>query len=80
MIDYSSLKEIVRFHRKKANLTQIELASLAGVGKTCVFDIEKGKPSVQLNSVLKVLHVLNVTLEFKSPLMKAFLEQTHEKS
>jgi HTH-type transcriptional regulator / antitoxin HipB len=74
------LKDIVKFHRKKAKLTQAELASLAGIGKTCVFDIEKGKPSVQLSSVIKVLSVLNITIEFKSPLMPAFMEQTHEKS
>ena len=57
------------FHRKKSKLTQKQLADLAGVGKTVVFDIEKGKETVQLNSLLKVLSVLNIKLEMKSSLM-----------
>ena len=36
-----TLAKIVRFHRKKAKLTQENLAKLAGVGKTAVFDLEK---------------------------------------
>ena len=35
------LGALVKDHRKKAGLTQLELANLAGVGKTTVFDIEK---------------------------------------
>ena len=45
--DYESrdfdLGSMVKNHRKKAGLTQLELANLAGVGKTTVFDIEKNK-------------------------------------
>ena len=29
----------IKEHRKKAGLTQLQLANLAGVGKTTVFDI-----------------------------------------
>jgi len=60
---------VVIFHRKKSKLTQKQLADLAGVGKTVVFDIEKGKETVQLNSLLKVISVLNIKLEMKSSLM-----------
>jgi len=64
------LGKIVFFHRKKSGLTQKQLADLAGVGKTVVFDSEKGKATVQMNSLLKVLEVLNITVELKSPVMK----------
>ena len=64
------LGKIVFSHRKKSGLTQKQLADLAGVGKTVVFDIEKGKATVQMNSLLKVLAVLNITVELKSPLIK----------
>lgn len=37
------MASIIRGHRKKAGLTQKELADLAGLGKTVIFDIEKGK-------------------------------------
>lgn len=69
---------IVRFHRQKAGLTQVELANLAGVGKTVVFDIEKNKESIQCDTLRKVLRALNIAFVFDSPLMKEFEE--HAKS
>lgn len=65
-------REIVRFHRKKSGLTQSELAKIAGVGKTAIFDIEKGKETVQLNTLQKVLDALNIKVSFSSPLMDAY--------
>ena len=65
-----SIGEIIRFHRKKAGLTQKQLATLAGVGKTAVFDIEQGKGSVRLNTLLAVSSVLNIALDPVSPLME----------
>ena len=59
---------MVRNHRKKAGLTQLELANLAGIGKTTVFDIEKNKETVRWSNILAVLQVLNIEVEFKSPL------------
>mgnify|MGYP003542157756 CR=1 FL=1 len=71
--------KIIIFHRKKSKLTQKQLADLAGVGKTVVFDIEKGKETVQLNSLLKVLSVLNIKFEMKSSLMQ-LMETENEES
>ncbi|MCR9229108.1 MAG: helix-turn-helix domain-containing protein [Flavobacteriaceae bacterium] len=62
------LGEMVKNHRKKAGLTQLELANLAGIGKTTVFDIEKNKETVRWSNLLAVLQVLNIKIEFKSPL------------
>ncbi len=42
---------MVLFHRKKSGLKQKGLAQLAGVGKIVVFDIEKGKETVQLDAL-----------------------------
>lgn len=66
--------KIVRFHRKKAELTQAELARFAAIGKTAVFDLEKGKATVQLSTLLAVLHVLNIRIVFEGPLMHLFKE------
>lgn len=71
---FAELIRAVRFHRKRAGLTQAELARLAGVGKTVVFDIEKGKRTVRLETLLKVLEVLNMQLDWHSPLRGAFRE------
>ena len=66
---------MVRLHRKKAGLSQKQLADLAGVGKTAVFDLEKGKESVQMDTVRKILLVLNIRMLFASPLLEAVRAQ-----
>lgn len=63
------LAQTIRMHRKAANLSRVQLAELAGVGKTVIFDIEKGKESVQLDTLRKILKVLNIKIVLKSPLM-----------
>ncbi len=64
--------KMVRFHRKKARLTQEALAKFAEVGKTAVFDVEKGKPTVRLATLIRILYVLNIKIEFSGPLMHLF--------
>ena len=66
--------KMVRFHRRKAKLTQERLSFMAGVGKTVVFDIEKGKRTVKLSTLLAILHVLNIEMRFIGPLMHRFEE------
>jgi len=36
------------------------LSDFSGVGKTVIYDIEHGKKTVQLNSLMKILDVLNI--------------------
>lgn len=60
----------IKEHRKQARLTQLGLAYLAGVGKTTIFDIEKNKKTVSWNNLLAVLKVLNIEVQFKSPINK----------
>ncbi|MDC0357757.1 helix-turn-helix transcriptional regulator [Oligoflexia bacterium] len=62
---------LVREHRKRAGLTQKELADLAGVGKTAVFDIEHGKDSVRFNTLQKVLNTLNIKLVPEGPFVSS---------
>ena len=61
--------KVVRIHRRRAGLSQHSLADLAGVGKTSVFDIEKGKPTVRLATLMAVLQTLNIGLVLDGPLM-----------
>jgi len=63
------LGPIVQFHRKKAGLSRIDLAMVAGIGKTAIFDIEHGKPTVQFNTLFKVLSALNIKFALDSPIM-----------
>ena len=64
------LASLVIKHRKAGKLTQLQLAQYAGVGKTVIFDIEHGKSSVRLDTLLKVLHVLNINVSLTSPLVE----------
>lgn len=66
----TDVAKMIRFHRRKARLSQERLAHLAGVGKTVIFDIEKGKKSIRFDTLLKVLVPLNISSEFASPLIK----------
>lgn len=63
---------VVRYHRRRSGLSQLGLAELAGIGKTSVFDIEKGKPTVRLATLMAVLQVLNIDIKLESPLMQEF--------
>ena len=74
----SDLHNVIRYHRNQSGLSQLELANLAGVGKTVIFDIEKGKLSIRFNTLLKILNVLNIKIILDSPLMASFKETFHE--
>ena len=63
------LKTIIRDHRRLSGLSQSELAKLAGVGKTVIFDIEHGKESVQFDTLKMVLAALNITVVLQSPIL-----------
>lgn len=67
MFDVSKIGKLVKVNRKLSGLTQYELAELAGIGKTSVFDIEKGKTSIKLDTLLAVFHVLNIKIVLNSP-------------
>lgn len=67
--------DIIKFHRKKAGLSQKDLADIAGVGKTVVFDMEKEKETVQLKSLLNILQALNIRIVLESPLMDKYMEE-----
>lgn len=67
--------EIVKYHRKMSGLSRIACAQLAGIGKTAIYDIEHGKPTVQLNTLMKLLTVLNIKIQLESPLMQHYYNE-----
>jgi HTH-type transcriptional regulator / antitoxin HipB len=72
MAEFQEFADIIRTHRKAAGLSRAQLSEMAGVGKTVIYDIEKGKQTIQLDTLLKILKVLNIKFELKSPLMKTY--------
>ncbi len=73
-MDYK-ISDIVLFHRRKSGLSRNQLADLAGVGKTVIYDIEKGKETIRFSTLQKVLKVLNIKITFTSPLMEVVNEK-----
>lgn len=62
--------DLIKAHRKASGLTQDELAKIAGIGKTAVFDIEKGKSTVRYDTLIKVMNALNIKVKYESPLTR----------
>lgn len=54
--------QIVRDQRHALSLRQIDLAGIGNTGNRLIVDIEKGKPTVQLQKVLDVLDLLGLEL------------------
>ena len=73
MLEPKTLATVVREHRKIAGLSQLQLAELAGVGKTVIFDVEKGKETIQLNTLRKILVALNIKVQLVSPVMNRII-------
>jgi len=73
MLEPQALANVIKAHRKAAGLSQLQLAEMAGVGKTVVFDLEKGKETIQLDTLRKILQVLNIKVVLTSPLMNQLL-------
>ncbi len=51
----TQISSFLKYHRKKLNLTQKELANKAGVGIRFIREMEQGKQTLQLDKVNQVL-------------------------
>jgi len=56
------LSDFVRSQRLKAKLTQVDLATKAGVGLRFIRDLEQGKQSLKTDTVNKVLKLFGACL------------------
>jgi len=79
MVNHQELAHLIKMHRNAAKLSRVQLAEMAGVGKTVIYDIEMGKETVQLNTLRKILKVLNIKFELVSPLINNSDNSNHEK-
>ena len=60
--DSKTFGEAVRIYRKKQKATQIQLAAIANTGVRFISDLEKGKPTVQLDKALHVAKILGLKI------------------
>jgi len=58
----TEIASFIKYHRKRLNLTQEELANKAGVGIRFIRELEQGKETVQLDKVNQVLSLFGYTV------------------
>ena len=62
--------EIVKDARKSMGATQKDLALTSGTGLRFIIELEKGKPTCQLEKTLTVLNTLGIRMELTPPVAK----------
>lgn len=72
---YEDLSKMLIWHRKKSKINQQTLADLAGISRTAVQRLEKGTVPVQVDTLWKVLEILNVKMSYSSPIMTQYIEE-----
>ena len=63
----AEIGNLVREERKRQNVTQLQLAGLAGTGIRFVSDLENGKGTIQVQKLLKVIQTLGLGMFLFSP-------------
>lgn len=61
-MDRLEINQFVKQKRKALGLTQVELSLKAGVGLRFIRELERGKPSLQMNKVNQVLKLFGYEL------------------
>lgn len=56
----AELGAVIREQRKRMALKQLDLAGLGNTGNRFIVDLENGKPTVQLQKVLDLMHLLGL--------------------
>lgn len=63
IITVNQFGQLIKNARKKSKLTQSQLAAAAGIGERFIRELEKGKPTCQLEKSLIVAQMLGIKLE-----------------
>ena len=63
VVSIAEIGQTLRRLRKRQGLTQVEAAGLTGVGVRFMSELENGKPTVRLDTVLKVLDGYGLQLQ-----------------
>ena len=72
------LASLISWHRRRAELSQIELARHAGVSRYVVQDLEAGAGRTTWARMLPVLRALNIQLLPQGPLVDEWLTESRK--
>ncbi len=70
------LASLISWHRRRAGLSQVELARHAGVSRYVVQDLEAGAGRTTWARIVPVLRVLNLRLDPHGPLVSEWRAET----
>jgi len=74
------LASLIRFHRKRAGLSQVDMASMADVSRKVVQDLEASRDGVSWRNLIAVLGVLNVKLRPDGPLIEEWYSRSENEA
>ena len=77
LMDYTLLGQRIKEERIKLNLTQAELAEDINISDTYMSQIETGKRSLTLDTLVILVNRLGVSIDY---IMKDFVKETDENS
>ena len=60
--DSKSFGKAIKEYRKKQGLTQIQLSAIANVSPRFIGELERGKPTIELEKALHVAWILGLNL------------------
>ncbi len=63
--DSAQLGAVIRQRREQFELKQTDLAGLGGTGNRFIVDVERGKPTVQLQKVMDLMDLLGLDVVVK---------------
>lgn len=59
------LAEVIKSRRKTLNISQHDLAEMAGIGLATIKNVERGKGNPSIGTVSKIMEVLGMDIEYK---------------
>lgn len=62
IIDAKSLGKAIRDRRKELYYTQTYLSEFTGFSVSFISDLERGKPTVELEKTLKIINILGLDI------------------
>ena len=60
--DSKSLGQAIRVRRKELNYTQAYLSELTGLSATFISDLERGKPTAEIEKTIRLINILGMDL------------------
>ena len=60
-----SIAEVIKSRRKTLNISQHDLAEMAGIGLATIKNVEREKGSPSIGTVSKIMEVLGMEIEYK---------------